>query len=291
MIGEFQFNKLLFMDLYVKSLQTEVYVKLSKINGEEKDVLTSTRECILLLEGALEKLKAFIKSYDFKDEAEEIRFFKELKPELLSNLIFYYEVYNMEITRPKGEEKVRHEFLRKELQKINEFFRCNTDIYFYYRLGNTLLDREYFLRGKQSVQIIQEVFYFERDPEFSTLCDFKLAKILANEMLETYLLEQLANSGNRYIKHQSDLYSGSKLKWEGSKIDLIELIYAIYETGYITYDEKSLKLLKNTFEKLFNINLGNISRAMYDLRIRENPTKFLDKLKKLLINRMKKYEC
>lgn len=32
-----------------------------------------------------------------------------------------------------------------------------------------------------------ETFYFERDPNFSTICDFKVAKIVANEMLRIYL--------------------------------------------------------------------------------------------------------
>jgi len=278
------------MDQYVKLLQSEVEVMLTKISSDESDMLSKSGECILLLEKMFEKLKEFTKSYKFKDEAEEIRFFKEVKPGLFSNLIFYRKVYTLEITRPKGDEKVRQDFLRRELQKINEYFIRNTDIYFYFRSGGTLLDKEYFLRGKPSVHILQESFYFERDPDFSTLCDFKIAKILANEKLENYLLEQLTNIDGRLVRFENDLFTGVKLKWNGPKIDLTELIYAIYETGYISYEEKSLKILKNAFERLFSIDLGNISRAMYDLRNRDNPTKFLDKLKKLLLNKMKQYK-
>lgn len=278
------------MDQYVKSLQSEVDVMLTEIGSEESDILTKSRECILLLEKTFEDLKVFVKSYNFKDEAEEIRFFKEVKPGLFSNLIFYRKVYNMEITRPKGDEKVRQDFIRKELQKINEYFIRNTDIYYYYRSESIHLDREYFLRGKHSVHILQESFYFERDPDFSTLCDFKVAKILANEMLESYLLEELTNINGRLTRFENDFFSGVKLRWSGPKIDLIEIIYAIHETGYMSYGEKSLKTLKNSFEKLFTIDLGNISRAMYDLRKRDNPTKFLDKLKKLLLNKMSKHD-
>ena len=36
-------------------------------------------------------------------------------------------------------------------------------------------------------------FYFERDPNFSTICDFKVEKIVANEMLRIYLNPKIRN--------------------------------------------------------------------------------------------------
>lgn len=278
------------MDQFVKSLQSELDIVLTKIGSDDSDILTKAGECINLLEKTFEDLKKFIKTYKFKNETEEIRFFKEIKPRLFSNLIFYRKVYNLELSRPKGDNKVRQDFLRQEMHNINAYFQRNTDMYFYHRTGCCHLDKDFFLRGKASVHLMQESFYFERDPDFSTLCDFKVAKILANELLETYLMEEIAKLDGFVPRSCKDIFSTPPLIWNGPKIDLIEIIYAIHETGYVSYGSKSFKLLVSAFEKLFSIDLGNISRAQYDLRQRDNPTKFLDKLKKILINKLNSYD-
>jgi len=278
------------MDQFVKSLQSEVDIVLTKIGDGDSDILTKAGECIKLLEKTFEDLKKFIKSYKFRNESEEIRFFKEIKPGFFSNLIFYKKVYNLELSRPKGDNKVRQDFLRQELHKINSYFQRNTDMYFYHRTGCCHLDKEFFLRGKASVHLMQESFYFERDPDFSTLCDFKIAKILANELLESYLMEELDKLEGFLPRNNKDIFTASPLVWNGPKIDLIEIIFAIHESGYVSYREKSFKLLVSSVEKLFSIDLGNISRAIYDMRQRDNPTKFLDKLKKILIDKLNSYD-
>jgi hypothetical protein len=68
----------------------------------------------------------------------------------------------------------------------------NFEFYHYYRSGSTHLDKFYFLRGgKHDIQLIPDSFYFERDTKFSTSHDFKVSKILANEMLTVYLNNKL----------------------------------------------------------------------------------------------------
>ncbi|MDL2213761.1 RteC domain-containing protein [Bacteroides sp. OttesenSCG-928-E20] len=41
-------------------------------------------------------------NYEFKNEEEEIYFFKDLKQLLVSQLIYYCQVYNIELNRPIG---------------------------------------------------------------------------------------------------------------------------------------------------------------------------------------------
>ncbi len=56
--------------------------------------------------------------------------------------------------------------------------------YRYYRSCADYLDAAYFVRGKSDMEQYLETFYYERDPQFSTNCDFKVARILANDMLQ-----------------------------------------------------------------------------------------------------------
>jgi len=274
------------MDQYVNLLQSEVEESLHVIGEDQDDILKRSRKCILLLEKAFEDLKAYVEAYTFKDEAEEIRFFKEIKPAFFSNLIFYKKVYSVEVLRPKGGDKIQQAYFRGELSEIHSYFMKYMEFYKYYRADCTHLDKEYFTRGKQSLHIIHESFYFDRNPSFTTQCDFIIAQILANEMIESYLMAEIARLENYVVNLDSDLFARVKLEWNGPKIDLIEMIYAIHETGYINNGTKSLKLLIAIFERLFNTELGNVSRGMYDLKHRDNPTKFLDELKKLLLRKI-----
>lgn len=77
-----------------------------------------------------------------------------------------------------------------------------------------------------------------------------------------------------------------RLTWTGKKIFLIELIYALHEIGFINGGRISLKLLISAFERIFNVELGNVSRGLSDLRIREQPARCLDELKKFLLRRL-----
>jgi hypothetical protein len=48
----------------------------------------------------MERLKIFIKDYTFKDDNEEINFFKAIKPRFSSLVIYYQKVYNLEMNCP-----------------------------------------------------------------------------------------------------------------------------------------------------------------------------------------------
>lgn len=92
---------------------------------------------------------------------------------------------------PSGSEEVQRDYLLSETDRISKSFQRNLAFYQYHRTKATYLDRQYFIRGKPDIQIIVDSFYYETDPQFSTSHDFKVAKILANELLEIYLTNRL----------------------------------------------------------------------------------------------------
>lgn len=70
-----------------------------------------------------------------------------------------------------------------------------------------------------------DTVYFETDHRFSTSHDYKAAKIIANDLIQVYIEDQLNNNNNN--NQQKSLYRSS-LKWSERKIALTELIYALY---------------------------------------------------------------
>lgn len=264
------------MTNFMYLLKQEVEVQLHVLEKEEV-LLSKAQRAILLLKNVFERLREFTGSYVFKDEAEEICFFKEDKPWLLSNLIYYQEMYNMEMNRPTGGDNELRKFFTGELSYIKGFFDRNKELYRYYRAKDTYMDKCYFLRGKPGISPDWDDVYFERDPRFSSPCDFKVARILANDKIEVYLTEQLDK-----LDHKIPVSDRSDMLWTASKADLTELIYSNYLLQSINGGKITLKEMQRKAESIFNIDLGNLSRTLYDLGMRNNPTQFLDKLRKAL---------
>jgi len=278
----------MYMKQFTLNLFEKVYREISKIELEEEFVFEKSIRIIPILQEAYDELKIFIARYSFENDDEEILFFKEIKPQILSNLIFYISIHEFEINRPPGSDLVQKAYTTSQHDKLKDFFYNNVDFYRYYRARRTDLDKNYFLRRKQDVQLCFDSFYFERDPTFSTGFDLTVAKMLANDMLSVYLNKELAKFDIPSIKQlEIQNYPKYKETWTDSKASLVELIYAIYTTGSINNGKCDLKRLSAYFENVFNIELGDIYRTFIEIRGRKgNRVQYLDELRKNLIARM-----
>lgn len=155
-----------------------------------------------------------------------------------------------------------------------------------YRTDNTFFDHTYFIRGEHNVQLNLHTFYFETDHSFSSPHDYKVAKIITNDLIENYLKDQLSKSavGNKL----TDL---PNLNWTGSKTVLTELIYALHTQGIFNNSNADIKSIVKVFDSTFNIDLGDFYHTFLELRSRKiNRTKFLDILKETLIRKMDEHD-
>lgn len=273
---------------FTNSLRKEVNQSLLTINAKDIDTLKKAEEITSLLTNAFNQLRSFIHEYKFKDESEEILFFKEIKPTLFCDLIYYQKMYNLEIHRPAGGYVEVKTYFEKELSRISDFFEKNKAFYRYCRSNETSMDSQYFIRGKTDNTLYHSSSFYERDPLFSTVADLKLTRILANDKLEKYIHNELAK-----IEEFKDVNNGIhsqpkvRLTWTISKIFLIELIYALYLFGAFNHRKATLKQIFAYFEDVFNIDLGaNPSKAYTEMRERKQRTTFLDKLKEILTHKM-----
>lgn len=236
---------------------------------------------IHLIVECLSEVKKYILKRGFKNTNEEIRFFKYQKPAILAKLIYYNAIYKIEIKKPYGTKSIR-KYLNKELKKLKRFFGNNLDFYKYYRNNNSFLDESFFVRGKHDIKLCLDTYYFQSDQSFSTSHDFKVAKIMANDLIQVYIEDQLYSTSqvDKSINQQ-------KLKWTGSKASLIELIYALHYQGAFNNGNNDIQVIAKDFEKNYNIDLGNFYQTYLELRTRKmNRTKFLDALRDGLIKKM-----
>ena len=234
----------------------------------------------LILE-CLSELKEYIMKRGFKIADEEIRFFKYQKPIIVSKLIYYNAIYKIETKKPYGTKPIR-KYLKKELKKLKRFFDSNIDFYKYYRSNNSFLDEKMFVRGKHDIKLWLDTYYFQSDQTFSTSHDYKVAKIIANDLIQVYIENKLYN-----IPKEDKSKAPKKLKWTGSKVALIELIYALHYQGVFDNGNNDIRVVAGYFESAFDIDLGNFYQTYLELRNRKmNRTKFLDGLREVLLKKM-----
>lgn len=269
------------MDTFVSNLEKEIEKKLKKIESADLNILKKSLEASLVLGDAFQKMKEFISTYTFRDEAEEIEFFKVIKPRLFYRLIYYRKIYNIEMNRPVGVESQRA-YLIDEIKAINRYNAKRSDFVRYYRSGLTHMDSMYYLRGSIDTALYLESFHHERDPSFSTNCDFKVARILANEFLIQYLTKELEVFEQRQVEQSLPRV---RLTWNGTKTELVEQIFA-WDSRKV-FGNIPLTRLAEYIQTVFNIELDkNFSRTFGDMRIRNRQTPFLDGLKEALLKRM-----
>ncbi|MCW4451179.1 RteC domain-containing protein [Kaistella sp. BT6-1-3] len=204
---------------YCQTIISELDDRINELTYEPSNSLVSYENAIGLVLQKLEEIKKYIKKNGFKDDEEEILFFKQLKPQLVSKLIYFNSIYKIETKRPRGGDKTIKKYLNVELSKIKRYFDANLEFYKYYRTNSTHLDNKFFLRGKHDIKLSLDTYYFEADHNFTTSHDYKVAKIIANDLIQVYLEDQLSNNNQR------KLFETTPLNWTGSKTSLIELIY------------------------------------------------------------------
>lgn len=271
---------------FITNLESELESKLLFLSLEFEKPLKRAEASILEITDALKKLKSFVLRFKFSSDAEEIDFFKNHKPLILSKLIYYNEVFRIETRKPSGGEKMIRKYYQMELNKLKVFFEENVDFYGYYRTNSTFLDHKYFIRKKLDVKLSLDSFVFETDSRFSTSHDYKVAKIMANDLLEVYLNDELLKLNKQSEEQYRISTPKTKLVWSDNKTSLIELIYALHCKGSFNNGIADIKEISAYFEAVFNVELGDVYRTYLEIKNRSSRTKFLNTLEELLNQKM-----
>ena len=267
---------------------------LSKLNEqlnftdlEIDDPIQRSESAINIIINSIEKLKIIFEKEKTKSQEQEIDFFKNIKPRFTSKLVYYNAVFKIETKKPHGGERILKKYLNHELEKLKRYFDNNLDFYKYYRTGSNYLDHKYFTRGKFDIKLALDSFYFEVDHNFSTSHDFKVAKILAHDLVQVYLEDKLLAISNKGTKEKSQHNRNAKLTWTAPKVALIELLYALQSEKVFNNGTTDLKEIADYLENIFNVDLGQYRRTFLEIRVRKTErTKFLNTLKDTLEKRM-----
>jgi len=272
----------------VNNMLAEIEVDISEIDLYGYDIIETSLSMVHRLQELLNDLKAKLQTYSFPAKENEITFFKTQKPEILGRLLFFYKIYRIETQCPNGSNDVIRNYISKELDNLTCFFNRNLDFYQYYRSHSTLYDEYYFVRGKSDLRLCTDSAQFDKDPNFSTGYDYKVAKIIANEMLRIYLNKRLVKlETNTQVEDNLQKCLKYPFRFTGKKVFLIELGYSLVSSGDINNGNVEIKEMMNFLGTVFQVELGDYYAAYIAMKERKKDrTAYLSRLQDSLVKRM-----
>src|SRR5690606_24266083 len=85
-----------------QKLLLDFEARLDRLESGGGDILYKAETGKAIVEKCLMKLREEVSKKEFKTQAEEIHFFKHVKPQIYSKLIYYGKLFELESKRPRG---------------------------------------------------------------------------------------------------------------------------------------------------------------------------------------------
>lgn len=261
-----------------------------KLSAETSSLMDEAYKMTVYLQELLQTVKEDVIREGFSSKEEEIHFFKQVKPNILGKLIYYNKVFRIETACPANNGNMYQSYFALQLQILKQEYVehvCNSDFYRYYRSGRTDRDEQYFMLGNINYHDGLNSFVFEIDPKSSTYFDYKVSKIIGNELIYNYLTSKINPEQQPDILLQND--EAKDIFWTQSKNALIELIYALYAAGAIAHGKIGIRKISMVFQVLFRVSLNDIHNSFHRMKTRSGSrTLFIDQLKSSLEEYMDK---
>jgi hypothetical protein len=262
------------MEKMTQGLLADMHREFQEVETSTADPLKKAQLSFYIVEKHLRSLKELVAMHPFNSKEEEIKFFKEIKPQFLKELVYFSELYSIEELKPNGSERKQKKYYEQCLVNIQIFFDRNRHLYNYYRTGQVDSDGNFFVRAATEVIAIPDC-HLDVDPHFSTSYSSKLGMLQAYEQLRDYLLRAISAIGKQQAP-QAGKKRKRNITWTDSKNALIELLYAIHVKGSVNHGNIPIKQLMSDAEEFFNIRLGNVYTAVIGIgRRKKDRTPYL----------------
>jgi RteC protein len=271
----------------IEKLKTELYRELPAAE-ESADPAERLSAIVKLIERTLLGFNKLLATGEFENDKEEMYFFKVIKPEIVA--LRMEEVFRFSLiqNKPIGTADTQQKYFQEEMKALQSFFRRNAFHYQYYKNNITEIDRQFFLRNAGDLPVLSAETV-DIDMGFSTPMSYLVAKFIAYEHIQYYIIEQIALLNHPELQTtMADHKNAKGLSWTGDSINLVELAYGIWLTGQINNGNASIAEIIQFLEEKLKVKIGRPYRRWTSLsgRKRLSPTRFLDQMKAALVERL-----
>lgn len=229
----------------------------------------------------LNKLRFKIRDTVFKDNQDEINFFKNTKPKICADFIYYSTQIQYLHSKPNSTNSILKNYIKNKLKKLESKKRKNLEFYRYYKQSSSYYDHLYFLRENKQLELFSADISFYLDTEFYTSHDTLVAEVIAYDLLTNFYKKEINKLKNISLGVFNDdlKFDNVESSWTASKTDLVELIYALKVSKAINNGNVNTKELTTLLCNVFNIDIPNSYKTFSEIKNRsQERTKFLNKL-------------
>ncbi len=253
---------------------------LLEMEQQQEDRLMIAEKCLILIDEYIRKLKSQVLKHQFDSMADEVCFFRNLKPKFISKYLYYNQILEIESLKPKSGKKAIRKFYENWIAKLNADYLGYVEFYNYYKREATYLDQKYFVRNTYDLKMKLPDHLYSFDDGFTTFYDHQVAKIISNDELINFLLAAVQKLERGHVPKTG---VENRLKWTAPKVALIELIYALHHNRCFNAGALDLTGTAKVFEDLLEVDLQNFHKVITEIKARKsNRTKFLQQLQQNL---------
>lgn len=267
----------------------EFNATIGEIQKANIDKLTAIDEKIKIAIDFLQKFRILIKKDGFSSQKDEIYFFKVQKPKVQGQLEYYRRRKNFYLEFPLIPMKIKQSFLNKAINEIDIENSLNLEFIKYYKTDNTALDKYFFVRGNNQLDLFLNNTYCYEDPDFSTKHDYIVSKVITNGLLLKFYNKQIdlleRSTLAKVALHHNQILPSPKYTWTDSKTAFLELIKGLIAKGSINHGVVDMKELSVHCKARLGVDLGNYNQIYTQIKARKkDSTKFIDEVKISLQN-------
>lgn len=264
----------------------ELQQQLSTLYQDGPTELVITHHKLSHIRCALVELRQKVVNCGFNSPEEEIRFIKHILP-LFSSQQYLYSQWLQVLSRlPKGNSRLVLQHYLGFLRQAEHFFHNHYPLYQYYQLELSESDPLYFIRGINTESTLHLPLV---DAAFSTPVSELFAQFMAMDTLRSWLLQRISDTGSFPVLNSwQEPFSGRRLHWTGSHVNLVELVYGLFYTGQLNSGAATLQDITRLMEDVFQVELPGVHRSFHDIRNRKilTSTNFLDEMRKRIMERV-----
>lgn len=204
-------------------------------------------------------------AHTFSSEQEEINFFKNYKPQILAQLIYYKRLHAIFINEPPHIRRTMVRYYTHESDFLNMHYIKNKEFYAYVKSGDKSLDAFYYLRANNNIVNHHLEYIHYLHPHSHTSHDILLANVIAKQKLLREIESIIDNLVNQKKNVGISIFN---LIWTDPKVHLVELCLLLKESKSINTGLAEFKVITAAMAEIFQIEIPGPNRAVQDIKNR-----------------------
>ncbi|HEY8387980.1 MAG TPA: RteC domain-containing protein [Parasegetibacter sp.] len=169
----------------------EMLVELTKCEQSDESELKKVESCFVVATRYWEKLKELCQ-FTSNNAAEEIYFFRHVKPLFIGRIRYYTILYEALLCIP--DKSGEYNFWEEEAMRLERFCERHEDFIKYLQQEPDEREHLYFLREHYDTHQLSQARVFDADPEFCTQMDHILSAWIAEQLYHEYTKKRLAKA-------------------------------------------------------------------------------------------------